>query len=108
VLSAGSIVEHDNHLGAGVFLHSAVRLAGTVRIEDGAVLGIGATVIPGRHIGRWARVEPGSIVIRDVPPETTVSGAPATVRPPRFSRTAAAGPFPRRAATAQTAEQSRA
>jgi sugar O-acyltransferase (sialic acid O-acetyltransferase NeuD family) len=80
VLSAGAIVEHDNELGTGVFLHPAVRLAGTVKIEDGATVCIGASIIPGRRIGRWSRVEPGSVVIRDVPPDTIVGGAPATVR----------------------------
>jgi sugar O-acyltransferase (sialic acid O-acetyltransferase NeuD family) len=77
VLSAGAIVEHDNRLGPGVFLHPAVRLAGGVEVDDSATLGIGACVIPYRKVGREARVEPGAIVIRDVLPGTTVSGAPA-------------------------------
>ncbi len=77
VLSTGSIVEHDNQLGTGVFLHPAVRLAGGVTIDDYASLGIGACVIPYRRVGSGARVEPGSVVIRDVLPGTTVSGAPA-------------------------------
>lgn len=77
VLSAGSILEHDNRLGVGVFLHPAVRLAGTVTIDDGATLGIGACVIPGRRVGREARVEPGAVVIRDVAPGATVGGVPA-------------------------------
>ena len=77
VLSAGSIVEHDNRLGTGVFLHPAVRLAGGVEVDESATLGIGACVIPDRKVGRAARVEAGAIVIRDVLPGTTVSGAPA-------------------------------
>ena len=52
VLSAGSIAEHDNQVGRGVFLGPAVRLAGTVTVEDFATLGIGASVIPGRR-GPW-------------------------------------------------------
>jgi len=78
VLSTGSIVEHDNQLGIGVFLHPAVRLAGGVKIDDYAILGIGSCVIPYRQVGSAARVEPGGVVIRDVLPGTTVSGAPAT------------------------------
>jgi sugar O-acyltransferase (sialic acid O-acetyltransferase NeuD family) len=78
VLSTGSIVEHDNVLGTGVFLHPAVRLAGGVRIDDYAILGIGACVIPYRRVGREARVEPGGVVIRDVLPGTKVTGVPAT------------------------------
>jgi sugar O-acyltransferase (sialic acid O-acetyltransferase NeuD family) len=77
VLSAGSIIEHDNVLGRGVFLHPAVRLAGTVVVEDFATLGIGACVIPGRRIGRGARVDPGAVVIHDVPAGRVVGGVPA-------------------------------
>ncbi|MFH1746451.1 MAG: NeuD/PglB/VioB family sugar acetyltransferase [Planctomycetota bacterium] len=77
VLSAGSIVEHDNIVGTGAFLYPAVRLAGTVRVDDLAVLGVGACVIPGRRIGRGARVEPGAVVIRDIPAGAAVTGVPA-------------------------------
>ena len=77
VLSSGSIIEHDNTIGQGVFLHPAVRLAGTVTVEDFAILGIGACVIPGRRIGADASVAPGAVVIRDVAPATAVAGVPA-------------------------------
>ena len=78
VLSAGAIVEHDNRLGTGVFLHPAVRLAGGVKVDQYATLGIGACVIPYRKVGRAARVGPGAVVIQDVLSGSTVSGAPAT------------------------------
>lgn len=77
VISAGAIVEHDNNIGEAAFLHPAVRLAGAVHVDALAVVGVGASVIPGRRIGRGARVEGGAVVIRDVPPGATVSGAPA-------------------------------
>lgn len=96
VLSAGSIAEHDNVIGRGVFLEPAVRLAGGVRIDDYVTLGVGACVIPGRSIGNWARVLPGAVVIQDVPPHATVGGVPAVAhvtsrfvpepRPPYMSR----------------------
>jgi sugar O-acyltransferase (sialic acid O-acetyltransferase NeuD family) len=77
VLSTGSIVEHDNQLDRGVFLHPAVRLAGGVRVGEYATLGIGASVIPYRKVGRGARVEAGAVVIQDVIPGSVVAGAPA-------------------------------
>lgn len=77
VLCAGAIIEHDNVLGRGVFIHPAARLAGTVVVEEGATVGIGACVIPGRRIGRRAEVQPGAVVIADVPAGTSVAGAPA-------------------------------
>lgn len=86
VLSAGAIAEHDNVIGRGVFLAPAVRLAGAVTIEDFATVEIGASVIPGRRVGRGARVEAGAVVIRDVAPNSTVSGVPAAARWSRRSR----------------------
>lgn len=77
VISAAAIVEHDNSIGEAAFLHSAVRLAGAVHVDSLAVVGVGASIIPGRRIGRGACVEDGAVVIRDVPPGATVSGAPA-------------------------------
>lgn len=81
VISTGAIVEHDNRIGMGAFLHPAVRLAGGVTVEEYAVLGIGACVTPGRRVGRDAVVEPGSVVIRDVLPGTSVAGVPARMPP---------------------------
>lgn len=81
VISAGAIVDHDCNLGEAAFLHPAVRLAGAVHVDSLAVVGVGASVIPGRRIGRAARVEGGAVVIRDVPPGATVAGAPAKAGP---------------------------
>ncbi len=86
VLSPGSIIEHDNQLGIGVFLDPAVRLAGGVSVDDLAHLGIGACVIPGRRVGRQAIVEPGAVVITDVTPGTRVGGVPAVLRKPAGAR----------------------
>jgi sugar O-acyltransferase (sialic acid O-acetyltransferase NeuD family) len=77
MIGAGAIVEHDNVIGEGAFLHPAVRLAGTVTINRCATLGIGASVIPGRKVGEHAYVSAGAVVIHDVPEGVTVSGIPA-------------------------------
>ncbi len=52
------------------------RLQGAV-VEEGAVIGANATILPGVRIGRRAVVAAGAVVTRDVPPETVVAGAPA-------------------------------
>lgn len=46
-------------------------------IEDGAVIGIGAVLLPGVRVGREAIVAAGSVVSRDVPAYTTVKGPAA-------------------------------
>ena len=49
----------------------------STRIEAGASIGGGATLLPGVLIGAGATVGAGAVVIKDVPPGTTVVGNPA-------------------------------
>lgn len=48
-------------------------------IEDGAWLALGVTVLPGVRIGKGAVVSAGSVVTRDLPPDTLCGGVPAKV-----------------------------
>jgi acetyltransferase-like isoleucine patch superfamily enzyme len=50
-----------------------------VIIEDHVWIGPNATILKGVRIGEGAFVEPGSVVVRDVPPRTRVLGNPAQV-----------------------------
>ena len=50
-----------------------------VLIEEDAVLGPGAIVLPNVTIGRGAIVTAGSVVTKSVPPRTMVQGNPARV-----------------------------
>jgi maltose O-acetyltransferase len=49
------------------------------RIEDGAWIGLRATILPGCVIGRESIVGACSVVTRDVPPYAIVGGNPARV-----------------------------
>jgi len=51
----------------------------SVIIEDNAWIGPNATILKGVRIGEGAFIEPGSVVVRDVPPRTRVLGNPAQV-----------------------------
>ena len=68
----------DNALGR--LPYDAARVRGP-RIDDGAVVGSGAVLLPGVHIGARAVVAAGALVTVDVPPDTEVFGQPA--RPKR-------------------------
>jgi acetyltransferase-like isoleucine patch superfamily enzyme len=48
-----------------------------VRIEDGADIGIGAIILPGVTIGRNSIIGAGSVVTKDVKPNSVVAGVPA-------------------------------
>ena len=48
-------------------------------VKKGASIGSGATILAGVTIGENSIVGAGAVVVRDVPPETTVAGVPARV-----------------------------
>ena len=48
-------------------------------MQQGASIGANATILPGITIGKHAMVGAGSVVTRDVPPETIVVGNPARI-----------------------------
>jgi sugar O-acyltransferase (sialic acid O-acetyltransferase NeuD family) len=77
ILNTGVTVDHDCVVANFVHLAPGVHLAGSVIVEEGGFLGTGSVVIPGKKVGRWAIVGAGAVVIRDVPPLTTVVGVPA-------------------------------
>ncbi len=54
------------------------RLIG-VKVEDEAVIGARSVILAGVTIGRRSVVAMGSVVVRDVPPETVVAGVPARI-----------------------------
>jgi acetyltransferase-like isoleucine patch superfamily enzyme len=49
-------------------------------IEDGAMIGVGASLLPGVTVGEHAIIAAGSVVTRDVAPGAMVMGPPARER----------------------------
>lgn len=45
--------------------------------EDGARLGVGCTILPGRRVGRDALIAAGAVLTRDAAPKTVYVGVPA-------------------------------
>lgn len=80
ILNTGATVDHDGRIGDFVHLAPGVHLAGNVTIEEGAFVGVGVSVIPGRRIGAWTTVGAGAAVVRDLPGHVTAVGVPARVK----------------------------
>jgi UDP-N-acetylglucosamine acyltransferase len=69
-----SHVAHDCTIGNSVIIGHAVALAGHILIEDNAILSGYAGVHQFCRVGRLAYVGGASVVVKDVPPFTTVQG----------------------------------
>jgi len=77
ILNTACTVDHHNAIADHVHVAPGVHLGGAVRLAEGALVGIGSTVMPGKHVGAWAVVGAGSLVKDDVPARFTVAGVPA-------------------------------
>jgi acetyltransferase-like isoleucine patch superfamily enzyme len=67
--------DSDNHdIGSGR------PMGAPIVIEDNVWIGLESTILKGVTIGTGAMVAAGSLVTRDVPPYTLVTGRPATVK----------------------------
>lgn len=73
-----AIVGYDATILCHEFLQNEYR-TGEVIVRERAMIGAGATVLPGVEIGARAQVAANSLVTEDVPPGATVAGVPATV-----------------------------
>ena len=81
IINTGASIDHDCTIGGFVHVAPGARIAGSVRLEEGALFGIGSVVKPGTTIGKWATVGAGAAVIRDVQEGHTVAGVPARPLP---------------------------
>ncbi|MCY7751295.1 acetyltransferase [Bacillus inaquosorum] len=79
IINTGAVAEHDNQISDYVHLSPRVTLSGAVVVQEGAHVGIGASVIPQLTIGAWSTVGAGSAVIRSIPDRVTAAGAPARI-----------------------------
>lgn len=73
------IVSHECVVGNSVFIAHAASVSGECVIEDGVFIGTNATIAPRVHLGKWATIGAGAVVIRDVPAYATAVGNPAKV-----------------------------
>jgi len=75
-ISGGVLTSNDNELGRHVYRDE--EMIGP-SIEDQAMIGVGAILLPGVMIGAGAIVGAGAVVTKDVPPRKVVMGIPARV-----------------------------
>jgi len=54
-------------------------------IEDDVWIGYNATIMKGVTIGQGAIIQPGSMILKDVPAGATVSGNPARIEEKEYA-----------------------
>ena len=83
----GVVIGETSVIGDDVTLYQGVTLGGTGKekgkrhptIGNGVVIGAGASVLGNIRVGDNSRVGAGSVVLRDVPDNSTIVGVPGHV-----------------------------
>ena len=84
----GVVIGETSEIGDDVLMYQGVVLGGTSlekkkrhpTIGNGVVIGSGAIILGAIKIGDHSRIGAGSVVLKEVPPDTTVFGVPAKSR----------------------------
>ena len=79
IVNHAAIVDHDCVVERCSHVAPGAVLGGAVSVGIGALVGAGATVLPGLRVGSWSVVGAGAVVVQDVPDGATVVGVPARV-----------------------------
>lgn len=97
-IDAGVRIGNGVGIMHGVTIAAANDRPGLPVIGDNVYIGTGATILGPVVIGKGARIASNSLVLDDVPPETTAVGVPARVL--RYTGRPAAGSTPAAASSA--------
>jgi serine O-acetyltransferase len=84
---SGVVIGETCEIGNDVTILQGVTLGGTGKeagkrhptIEDGVSIGTGAKVLGGFRVGAGSKIGANAVVLRDVPPNSTVVGVPGRV-----------------------------
>jgi serine O-acetyltransferase len=81
VVGETAVIEDDVSILHAVTLGGTGKSAGDrhPKIRRGVMIGAGAKILGNIEVGACSRVAAGSVVLRDVPPKSTVVGVPAKV-----------------------------
>jgi sugar O-acyltransferase (sialic acid O-acetyltransferase NeuD family) len=72
IINTGAVVEHDCEVCDFVHVAPTTALCGGCQVGEGALIGVGAKLIPKVAVHNWATIGAGSVVLETVPDHVTV------------------------------------
>ena len=86
----GIVIGETTEIGADCSIYQGVTLGGTTwnkgkrhpTLESGVVVGAGAKILGPITVGRDARIGSNAVIVKDVPPDSTVVGVPGRAMHP--------------------------
>ncbi len=76
-VNLNSTIGHDCRIGDFVTMNPLVAVSGDVELGSGVTMGTHSSITQGLNVGAKSTVGAGAVVVKDVPPSTTVVGVPA-------------------------------
>lgn len=77
IVNTGAIVDHDCVIGDYAHVSPRGCLTGSVTLQEGVLVGAGASIIPEINIGKWSKIGAGAAVVKHVPDYCKAMGVPA-------------------------------
>lgn len=79
IINTGAQIDHDCVIEDYAHIAPRAVLCGNVSVGEGTLIGAGATVIPGKKIGKWVTIGAGAVVVKDIPDFAVAVGNPARI-----------------------------
>ena len=76
-LNKGVTIGHDTRIGKYAIIGPGTSIGGSGQIGEKSTIGMSACIFDKIHIGAWSVVGAGSVVTKDVEPQSLVYGSPA-------------------------------
>ena len=79
IINSNATVEHDCQIGDFVHIAPGATSCGGVTVGEETLVGANATVLPNCSIGKNVIIVAGTVVTKDIPDNTVVTGVPGKI-----------------------------